>query len=79
MKETQKEKYVTVDLFNETITRLETKMDACFAKMNEGFEMVFDLFEKFDQKCDDLQINKADREEVFALHKRVSRLEKRTA
>ena len=79
MKKIQNKEYVTTDVFDERISRLETKMNEGFSKMKEGFDIMFGLFEKMDQKIDDLTATKADREDVFELQKRVKRLENKLA
>ncbi|MDP1625214.1 MAG: hypothetical protein Q8L64_05620 [bacterium] len=57
--------------------KLDTKLGRLEAKMMEGFEMVFDGFERLERKIDDLAIRKADREDVLTLHSRITRLEQR--
>ena len=83
MKKIQNKEYVTTDVFDGRISRLEmkmeTKMNEGFSRMKEGFDIMFGLFEKMDQKIDDLTATKADREDVFELQKRVKRLENKLA
>ncbi|MBX4209539.1 hypothetical protein KW799_02530 [Candidatus Parcubacteria bacterium] len=71
MKET-KEKYVTISIFEEFWNEFRRAMSLIDDRLET-------LDEKLSSKIDDLAATKADREEVFALHKKVAKIERKAA
>lgn len=77
---------LTVEKFEEVINRLDKKM-------MDGFEAVFERFdrvesrvdkleiavEKFDRKLDRLSVTKADRKDILIVDRRLTRLENKAA
>ncbi len=80
MKEITNDQVLTV---GEAVRHFERYVDNRIAtsesKMKDGFDIMFRLYEKLDQKLDDALMIKADKVDVLDIHKRVIRLENKTA
>ena len=59
--------------------QVDKRFDYLNEKMMGGFDAVIGAIEDIGRKIDEIMVTKADREEVFALHKRVLRLENKAA